>query len=117
MSQPPQPVWEKRPNMGASPIAIYTAKEIRELREREGDELQPITHAALIDAAFRRAGVPELHKALENLLWAINTSKRPVPLEPALATAVLDARTALNHAERELDLAEPHRRHYRGEAP
>lgn len=113
MSQPTQPVWEKRPNMGASPIAIQAAEAV--LKDLGGHpNYRGIIIAAHVDAVFRKAKVPELHKALENLLWAINTSKRPVPLEPALATAVVDARAALNLTQRDLDLSEPYRGNYCG---
>lgn len=68
---PPLPIWQKRPNMGASPLAIETAETIRKEIEGFEERLQPILIAALVDAAIRKSGAPELLEALEKTLsWA-----------------------------------------------
>ena len=54
------PVWVRRPNMGASPVAIECAANVL----AELAEMPPAHHhmvvAALVDAAFRRSGVVDL---------------------------------------------------------
>lgn len=54
-------IFEKRQNMGASPLAIEYAEHIL----HEGKNPSAITVAALIDAAIRKSAAPELLTLLQ----------------------------------------------------
>ncbi len=78
------PIFEKRENMGASPLAIQTAEHIREDFDKLYNIQIPagcgILIAAMVDAAIRKSGAPEMLAALEAMLplqdWTVGQSSR-----------------------------------------
>lgn len=90
----PLAVWDKRPNMGASPLAIETAEMVLEDLRTLPVECHGMLVAAMIDGAIRKSAAPDLLAAFESAALAIrDISKQLADLgvEPKVGWAAFRA--------------------------
>lgn len=104
----PAPIFHRRENMGASPLAVNSTENLVKLLEQEGIAIprgQKILIAAHIDAAVRASGAPELYAAAKRaqpwigkLIADGGHQNAVMPNDAVRAMEMLEA--AVTHTER-----------------